>query len=209
MQFAQPLAGLSVINQLGVIQLSGAGAGNQSINLTAGIRTLIVSTTNPAATLTVTGNQSGLQYYNSTPYLPDGNVVIPIVGSLDSSVNVNITGGAANGLASVVGDVAQYPESTFYNGPVVPVANNTSGTVNLAVGPVRLLTGSISLAGAAAPLGAALEINGVPVLDVQAIGQIVALTFGANTIVPRGQDVSLVCSNAASQLIGEITYAYP
>lgn len=125
MQFGNPLSLLlgAVTPIATVVGISNVGIGNIFLPNST-FRTLFLRLTtsdgNPITNVQVSGQTSGLLYYNQPPYLPPEvtlvfgyEIVVPIFGGIDTSIQVIVT--KAGGTWSLVayGDSLEIPESTF------------------------------------------------------------------------------------------------
>ena len=173
-----------------------------SIPMAPTTRTLLIRVSNDAlvSNLTVTGDQTGVTYYNQIPYLSNSRsvttkcfAVVPIAALADTTVTVvaHAGGPGGNGSMQVYADTAVYQESEFYNGNTNAAGTGAPGAI--VVGPCRLLTAwcqgcTILLDGSATILGGT---------DNQ-------MTFPENTILAAGHGLSQSGAGFAG-----VTYAWP
>jgi hypothetical protein len=176
------------------------GTVGTSIPIFPNTRTIIVNLQSASwPNLEVVGDQSHFIYRFAEPvYLSDFSVsflaVVPIAGSMDTSVTVT---SSANATMTVASETDTIPESVFYNG----IVKNLSGASLSLSGPCRLLTafligtgtGSLNLAGFG------------PILEVTSVGEQATLSWPDNVVLAEGS--SITASGALTN--AGVTYAYP
>jgi hypothetical protein len=219
-QTVQFSAGTLVLQQ--TVTVSGGIINFAAIPVPSAARTLIfIIGQLSLASVTITGNQSGLVYYNQPVYLKsattDQFVVVPIVAGLDSTFTF-----AGSGLSNVstaftiYADTAQYDESVFYNGvaQTSSAASSTSTLATVLTGPARLLNATLALTNTVAgDAVAVLRVNSASNairLELEAIGGLAsAIAFPPNTILPAGATVQTALTVGTGLSAGGVTYAYP
>jgi hypothetical protein len=198
-----------------------------AIPIPSNARTLVIYLTSEGGAwftlLRVTGGPIGLDYYNQAPYLNNqpsnpgvAAAVVPIEGAGGTGFEtISIVGEVSSGNAPVqlvvYADSLAYPESMFYNGPIIATDESlaAAGTVQVLEGPARLISAQLTTS---STVGASLTISGEgnilaagATVDAQSIAQI---AFPPDTILAAGAVLNLIQqSTGASE--AAVTYAYP
>lgn len=199
-------------------QVTGPALINADITLTPGIKTILCLIPGNAqgGQLVCFGGNGGFTYYGIGPgltsaygYLQTSTgsslIVFPVNTAIDSRLFFTASGPAGGNFLLVYGDTESYDESKFYTGAARHAETGVVGNTQLAVGPLRMLTGQTATTSG----NAVLTVNNFTACRADAGGGLPAnaeLTYPDNTIVPFGQPVSATI--VTSGIVG-ITYAYP
>ena len=186
------------------------GTPTPAIPIASSVRTLLVEVTGPEpiTNLNISG-PSGYTYYNDAPYLNGSAFVIcNFLPVLDTSVKITASG-ASYYDCTIWADNFFYQESDFYNGQPVQATTYllAAGTLELAVGPCRLLTASLDSTDAYSQI----TVGGVVIMENRPTtteGIVQPLSFPQPYIVGPGVAIDLVQVGAGTSR-ASISTAYP
>jgi hypothetical protein len=177
-----------------------SGTQTQTVNIPTNTNTIIVVTMGAIPTnVSVNGVESNYQYRTGPPYLIDGGgsgttfEVVPVVGAVDSSVDVITTTSAGGMSVAVYATNLLIPESTFYNGGTIAKSITSAGT--LVAGEARILTVQIE-----GTTGGQIEWNGQSLLVLGTATE-ASLTLPPNTLLPYGQNLTAAGSFASAGVL--------
>lgn len=192
-----------------------------TVTIQPSIQTLVILLENqgndPPLSISVTGNESFIIYYDEPPYFERviGVLnqktfclfIVPIT-SQDTEVTIQITWSSdpVTGEIIVNGAYDRYTESTLYTGHIKGASQilTTPGSATIVGGSCRLLTAQLTTTAATE---AYISLDGNNMLHILGSGS-GSLTFPENTRLGFYSSLALT-QVGAGEAIGSVTFAYP